>query len=347
MGQNHELNSAEKTGNSPTNNGKDSSERSRLIDTLDVTAKLIGAGAIVATAVIANTFQSNITTTSLQSQREQAESALRANMFHDLIGPIVGSEKSSDDIPVNREGVLVQLLALNFHEHFELKPLMWHLDNRLAHEGIVGMNQTQRENEREMLRAAARRVIQRQVAMLTTSEVGLLKEQQACTYEFMIMERQPQQEKSQRITQPCSSLPVTRFFGDLITIKSPNGIYTLTFKISDPDWENQTFKVSTTIADNYVKKLPGSAQATSEATENKSKTYLRSSDFLLTWFDFPLSDNTLLADGTRFSLFLDYIPIPSGKKAAYFRLLWFPQDFFSPQERPTNYHKIGITLWGH
>ena len=101
-------------------------------------------------------------------------------MFHDLIGPIVGSEKSSGNISLDRQRLLVELLALNFHEHFELKPVMVHVDERLAHEEIPGMDQSQRENARGSLRSVARRVLQSQLAMLTKAENPSSPEQQAC-----------------------------------------------------------------------------------------------------------------------------------------------------------------------
>jgi hypothetical protein len=79
---------------------------------------------------------------------------------------------------------------------------------------------------------------------------------------------------------------------------------------------------------------------------DKSKQVYADQDFLLTWFDFPFTDNTLLADGTRFSLAID--KVDSEKETATIQLVWFPQDYFSARERPTNYRqlreKLGLTL---
>lgn len=325
--------SAHKADSSPEKSGGGS----KWINILDVAAKLIAAGAVVAVSVIANQFQSSMSASNLLSQREQADSTLRAGMFRDLIGPIVGSTKTSEDISADRERLLVELLALNFHDHFELKPVMLHVDDRLAHEEIKEMDPTQRENARESLRSAARRVQQRQLASLTQVESDSPPEQQACVYRLDMEERSQQNiTKEIPLPQPCSVL--TRDFDDLILINSPSGLYTLTFTISSPkSWEEQSFLVSIQIANN---------KAMGNKSKTKTKTVTAGEDFLLTWFDLPFADNTLLADGTRFSLVIDKVN-PKDKKATL-KLVWFPLDYFSERERPVNHRqlreKLGLTL---
>src|SRR6476660_5087652 len=88
----------------------------RILDWLDGLAKLIGASAVVLVALFANSLQSRLTGVSIQSQREQAESQLRASMFNSLITPIAGPQKVDQPIPVDRELILTELLALNFNE---------------------------------------------------------------------------------------------------------------------------------------------------------------------------------------------------------------------------------------
>ena len=88
-------------------------------------------GAVVA-ALLANHFEQNRANLQLINQREQAESSLRATMFGQLITPIAGPGESGEDIDPVRYAVLAQLLTLNFHEHFELKPLLQDADDRLS-----------------------------------------------------------------------------------------------------------------------------------------------------------------------------------------------------------------------
>src|ERR1700730_1298239 len=98
--------------------------RGRILEWLEVFAKLVGASAVLMVALFANSLQSRLTGISIQSQREQAESQLRASMFNSLISPIAGPLTGDKPMPADREVVLTELLALNFNENFEMKPLM-------------------------------------------------------------------------------------------------------------------------------------------------------------------------------------------------------------------------------
>lgn len=323
---------AAQTVNHPDKN----SGNSKLVSLLDVVAKLLTAGAVVSAAVIANQFQSSMATTTLLSQREQADSALRASMFRDLIGPVVGSKENNGEIPVEREQLFVELLALNFHENFELKPLMLRVDGRLAR----AHNQQKKtgahtEDARESLQSVARRVIQRQVAMLTKGETNVLPGKQAVIYWLDMREAPPTRGESE--PHPAQAATVlSKYFDDLFSIDSPNGNFTLTLSIYKPNksnWDNQHFRVLISIA--------GKKTADAEL-----KQIITGHDFDLTWFDFPFTDNTLLADGTRFSLVMEKIdPV---EKKAMLKLIWFPQDYFAARERPTNYNqfreKLGLSL---
>src|SRR5437868_12789792 len=109
-------------------------QRSRILDWVEALAKLVGASAVVLVALFANSLQSRLTGVSIQSQREQAESQLRASMFSSLITPISGPQTGDRPMPADREVILTELLALNFNENFEMKPLMEDAIKRLATE---------------------------------------------------------------------------------------------------------------------------------------------------------------------------------------------------------------------
>src|SRR5436309_14443758 len=108
--------------------------KSRILEWLEVLAKLVGASAVLVVALFANSLQSRLTGVSIQSQREQAESQLRAGMFSSLITPLSGPEKEGKPMAADREVLLTELLALNFNENFEMKPLMEDADRRMAEE---------------------------------------------------------------------------------------------------------------------------------------------------------------------------------------------------------------------
>jgi hypothetical protein len=64
----------------------------------------------------------------LISQREQAESALRKDMFVSIIEPFLKPEKTSRDVQV----LDMELLAYNFHESLNLKPLFAYLRRTIS-----------------------------------------------------------------------------------------------------------------------------------------------------------------------------------------------------------------------
>src|SRR5262249_41652049 len=134
----------------------------RILDVIDVFAKLLAALALVIGAVIANSFQGKMTGTTLLSQREESETQLRASMLNSLIEPVIGGEKGAKVHP-DRERLLVELLALNFHEHFELKPLMSQVDAEFSEGPPQGMTKEQALRARESLRSVARRVVSQQI----------------------------------------------------------------------------------------------------------------------------------------------------------------------------------------
>src|SRR5436190_8297810 len=138
--------------------------RSRVLDWLEVLAKLIGASAVVLVALFANSLQSRLTGVSIQSQREQAESQLRASMFNSLISPIAGPQTADKPIPADREVILTELLALNFNENFEMKPLMDDAIKRLSLERNAKPKDA--EDPREALWAISRRMADRQTAAI-------------------------------------------------------------------------------------------------------------------------------------------------------------------------------------
>jgi hypothetical protein len=277
-------------------------------------------------AYIANTFQDRITRTTLESQRqisgttllserEKAESELRASMFKSLIDPFVGSQKS-ERISTDREQLLVELLALNFHEHFELKPLFDRVDKRLAGEGA--------QEARRSLRSVADRIIDRQIAslrkegsasangsgragarvdMLTITEPPLTPTQKAVFDSLAANEQRPYQVVA-TLKEPIGGLT------------SPDGQHRLTVVVDEADWANHRLRV----------------QLVDVSTKGES---LNSNvAFTLTHFDFPLTDNTLFPDGNRIALALSSVQADMGLKSVMLKLIWFPKDYFTPRERP-------------
>src|SRR5438094_430515 len=193
----------------------------RILDWLEVLAKLLGASAVLVVALFATSLQSRLTGVSIQSQREQAESQLRASMFNSLISPIAGPQRGDQPIPVDRELILTELLALNFNENFEMKPLMDDAVQRLGAEkkGKEG------KDPREPLWSIARRIAERQKAAIGREWSASESKDKGCRVYYLNLDA-----RTERHAEPVTSsadCQVAAAFGDIINLQSPDGNYKL------------------------------------------------------------------------------------------------------------------------
>jgi hypothetical protein len=308
--------------------------KSRILDWLEVLAKLVGASAVLVVALFANSLQSRLTGVSIQSQREQAESQLRASMFNSLIAPIAGPLSSDKPMSADREVVLTELLALNFNENFEMKPLMEHSIKRLATENTV--KSSDGNDPREALWSIARRIAERQKASIgrewsaSESTKGSFftpwtsaadSSPLGCRVYYLNLDA-----RTERHGEPVSAGPdcqVSAAIGDIVDFKSPDGNYTLRMVAVHPNWADQTIKVSTQpFLSNEINPKPTDTQY----------------NFTLTWLDLPLTDNTLLPDGNRYATYIR--SFYNDFQTVSITIMWFPKGYFTPRERPLNYNEV-------
>ncbi|GAB61876.1 MAG: hypothetical protein DWB56_08225 [Candidatus Jettenia sp.] len=142
-------------------------KKNKSITWVDAVAKILpGIGAIIAGVFIplvihinAERNRSNQLYAEIVSKREVADSELRARMFENLITVFSGnsSHQKSNGEKIN----LLHLLALNFHESFNLKPLFEGLESELS------------DKERERLRGIAKEIGKKQEAMLSQIQEGM------------------------------------------------------------------------------------------------------------------------------------------------------------------------------
>jgi hypothetical protein len=317
--------------------------RARILEWLEVFAKLLGASAVVLVALFANSLQSKITGVSIQSQREQAESQLRASMFNSLVSPLVGPQTADKPMPADREVVLTELLALNFNENFEMKPLLEDANKRLAAEQS-GKSSKDGEDPREALWSIARTIAERQKATISrewssstsaqaSSWFGLgslvpswissaNSTSQGCEVYYLTLDEKMDHHDEAVTATDCQAAAT---FGDTIDLKSPDGNYTLRMVLVHPNWTDQTVKVS---AQAFLSK-----QTLPKATDTQY-------NFELSWLDLPLTDNTILSDGNRFAVYLR--TFYGG--TVNVNVMWFPKGYFTPRERPLNYNDVQTLL---
>jgi hypothetical protein len=295
---------------------------------LDVVMKLtVPLGAIVA-AWLANHFEQNRANLQLINQREQAESSLRATMFGQLIAPIAGPDGSDADTDPVRYAVLAQLLTLNFHEHFELRPLLQDADDRLAkYHGTVAPEaiRTARSN----LRQAARRVIQRQISQLWEDKVATCTPAASMETTFLFVSDPDLEESFGQSTSSASMLVPGKELKSF-RISSPDCRDALSIVFDKPDHSAERVHVLIT-----------------PASPTTAADYRF--DFDLTSFAFPFTDNAVLPSGNRFAFFIkdvSQLDDTGTSKIMRVGLRWFPQNYYPPTERPTDYKEFRKAFGG-
>src|SRR6187551_3139357 len=69
----------------------------------------------------------------LMSRREESESALRKDMLVSIISSLLNSDRTD----LNNDVLSLELLAYNFHESLNLKPLFLDLTRRIGHDEAI------------------------------------------------------------------------------------------------------------------------------------------------------------------------------------------------------------------
>jgi len=267
------------------------------LEYIDSLSKLLAAGAIVVAAFVAQSYESRATSLSLLNQREESETQLRASMLQNLIEPIVGS-KGGTDVAADREELLVELLTLNFHDHFEFKPLLMRVDARLASKQLAA--------DRDALASVARRVIDRQINMLIAAQQAQAGKQASVTTFYF---------------SPDASAAPTACNGKACQVQSPDHEWQVSITAWKIDRDKRTVSVS-------VSCMP---------VRGHPLAWLRGGiierhglDFELTQFDFPLTDYTQLDDQHRFAISL----FDLGSDSGVIKVVWFPLGYVTERERP-------------
>ncbi|MBE2258245.1 MAG: hypothetical protein H6942_03940 [Candidatus Accumulibacter sp.] len=93
----------------------------------DILAKLAAPAAVLIATVMAQSYQSSQNASQMLAAREASDTKIRAEMFKAITDRLLGDKEPTPD----RKAVFTELLAFNFHEHFELKPLMREVDEAL------------------------------------------------------------------------------------------------------------------------------------------------------------------------------------------------------------------------
>ena len=338
------------------NPGKNGDPLKTVREWFDVIAKVIIAIVGVIFAFYADDYRQKTSLVTLLSQRETAESELKSNMLQHLIGPFVGRAAGDEPLDPRRARALLDLLALNFHTHFELKPLLLKVDSELQLKGY--------EDDRRALRSTARRVVDRQIAMLwaagsapggnrlnASGSAASSRPSQANLWFVQVQElddpnvtlladpdgKAGGDEKINRAWNPAL---FTNGAGQGVCSLSPDRAYAVRFRVEGFDPKEGTAKVAWSIADAQACKAAGDRAQKKPAWQDGGWP------FTLSPYDFPLTDNAPLDPSQRFALnlynvhFIDQESSP----VLQIKLVWFPRGYITERERPMNYYQVNKTL---
>ena len=225
----------------------------------------------------------------LMSKREESESALRKDMFQTIIGSFVTAKGKGD---VDASVLNLELLAYNFHESLNLKPLFLDLKRRIALEMKQSRTPAAREEYQgymDRLERVAKEIARKQVIVL--EGVGKKFDRSIdLTADASDASLEP-------ATLVLDSLQAT--FGlDILNVDRANKELEVALSVETPD--------------------PLLGRQTKTAT------------FTVSYFDFPMIDNTRLSGGDRCAIVLNGF---SGYSADITVVL-FPGAYASLKEKP-------------
>ena len=238
--------------------------------------------------------------TELMSSREQAESALRKDMFNSILGTILKDSHSLD------ENILqLELLAYNFHESLNLMPLFVYLNRQIDGE----KNILQREEFRKRLYKMAGDVISKQISSL---EGAAARETMFINFPGDSIGYKPGQ--SQELPMDWKD---SKVFYDTVKVGTTTNIFkrVLFLKAQGFNVDHKTVNVRLDI----------------ETSVNDKFVNMVTQEFTIDYFQFPMIDNTRLSNDMRCAVVMRDFDFPNFIEVD---ILYFPGSHSSLKEKP-------------
>jgi len=226
--------------------------------------------------------------TELMSRREESESALRKDMCVSIINSFVNPREAGLSASV----LNLEMLAYNFHESLNLKPLFAEMRRRVMRAQEEARTPAAREESvayLDRLESMAREIVRRQ--MIVLEGVG-----KRCD-RTIDLTGDPGGTSLEPATLTLDGVPTT-FAIDVLGVDRANRKIQISLSIETPD--------------------PEQGRQTKVAT------------FGVSYFDFPMIDNTRLIGGQRCSVVLNSI----SDQSADITLVLFPGTYASLKEKP-------------
>jgi len=248
----------------------------------------------------------------LMSQREDAETSLRKDMFNSIIGTFLKPQKVQP-----KDKVLnLELLSYNFHEALDLSPLFKDVYREIDQSAPSAAN----DSLKRRLELAAEEVKGKQINAL--EEAGRKKD---ITINLDDIEKSAggmkliDGELSSRLADPNDETPLQ------------------SSRPADPSDEtslpNPHFTVEALLVDKKKKQIRVKLEVKTPVkggASNKDQTNISYSVFWISPFDFPMIDNTRLPYGQRCAIVLRKF----GDPMAQLTVIYFPGSRASLKEKP-------------
>jgi hypothetical protein len=241
----------------------------------------------------------------LLGRREDADTAVRRDVFNKLMDRYMNPSQSLQD--VDSKLVMLELLALNFHDSVNLSPLFWQLDRQIALAAPRSIKQ------RRHLERIAKAVKDRQFALLAPEDSGRGQSVElAKVMNFFNPERQGCEgvnELTQKAQQP-HVIPVSATYSDFDAKGNPT-LHPRRFSITVEcrDYERRRLYV-------IVESKPDHRW-----------------EFWVDLYDFPLANFAQVSPQERFALVLD--AFDDGQQGfGRLRLVYFPATRSGAKDKP-------------
>jgi len=238
--------------------------------------------------------------TELISSREQAESALRKDMFNSILGTILKDSSTLDE-----KILQLELLAYNFHESLNLMPLFDYLNRHISKE----TNNDLKKEFRKRLYKMARDVTSKQISSL---EGSTAKEMMFITFPADTAKYKPG--LSQELTIDWKD---SKLFCDTIKVGKTVDVYkrvvylkALAYNVDEKS-VNVRLDIENSINDKFINMV--------------------TQEFTIDYFQFPMIDNTRLSNDMRCAVVMRDFDFPNFIQVD---ILYFPGSHSSLKEKP-------------
>ncbi len=363
----NEADPVKKPDQSSGSSSSDVEKKGKLFPWVDAGVKVVIALVGIVVTIIGYNYQRSSTTSQLLVQQEKGDTEIRAQMFSKITDRLM-KPAGQDKGALVQDVLLAQMLALNFHELIELKPLMIDLDEQLSNE-IEKIQKTNADNPeleimknaRESLRSVARRICKRQVASLVNSlrpEKDAVIPKGAGSIKYLSILRKGQISENRCFYKEKEGKHGC--LGEVVMFPGFKEGRAMYLSLDSADWKKERFIVSLHCgpATPEIVLPPGQEaediveckERLKEGTMGQTSIAPGNKSFEVSWFDFPFTDNTLLADGNRYAVFIDQVCKDANAKpedepnAVRLGLLYFPKDYYPSRERPVSYKQLNDKL---